>query len=101
MNLGLPEMIFLFVIALIIFGPKKMPEIGRQIGKALAEFKRASNDFKSQIESEINQIDLEEQKRQIMAPVTEPPLGTVVAGSLAASDPVSAEPAAGSKAPDA
>ena len=53
MNLGFPEMIFLFLFALILFGPKKLPEIGRQIGRALNEFKRASNEFKSQIESEI------------------------------------------------
>ena len=53
MNLGFPEMIFLFLFALILFGPKKLPEIGRQIGRALNEFKRASNEFKAQIESEI------------------------------------------------
>ena len=76
MNLGLPEMIFIFVIALIIFGPKKMPEIGRQIGRALNEFKRASNEFKAQIESEINQLDVTESKRQILPPA-EPPHGTV------------------------
>lgn len=76
MNLGLPEMIFIFVIALIIFGPKKLPEIGRQIGRALNEFKRASNEFKAQIESEINQLDVTETKRQILPPA-EPPRGTV------------------------
>src|SRR2546430_13083107 len=63
MNLGFPEMIFLFLLALLIFGPRKLPEIGRQVGRALAEFKRASNEFKSQIESEINQIDLEERQQ--------------------------------------
>ena len=59
MNLGFPEMIFIFLLALIIFGPKKLPEIGRQIGKALNEFKRASNEFKAQIESEISHLDVE------------------------------------------
>jgi len=49
MNLGMSEMIFIFLLALIIFGPKKLPEIGREIGKALAELKRASNEFKSQL----------------------------------------------------
>ena len=77
MNLGFPEMIFIFFIALIIFGPKKLPEIGRQIGKALNEFKRASNEFKSQIESEISQIDLEN-KRPILPP-SQPPVGAVAA----------------------
>ena len=77
MNLGFPEMIFLFLLALLIFGPKKMPEIGRQIGRALNEFKRASNEFKSQIESEINQLDLENQ-HQILPP-SQPPQGAVAA----------------------
>ena len=70
-------MIFIFFVALVIFGPKKLPEIGRQIGKALNEFKRASNEFKSQIESEISQIDLEN-KRQILPP-SQPPVGAVAA----------------------
>jgi TatA/E family protein of Tat protein translocase len=81
MNLGFPEMIFLFFLALIIFGPKKMPEIGRQIGRALNEFKRASNEFKSQIESEIDQIDREELRRSIMAPL-DAPSGTIASGTL-------------------
>ncbi len=79
MNLGMPEMIFIFVMALIIFGPKKLPEIGRQIGRALNEFKRASNEFKAQIESEIGQLDVTETKRQILPP-SEPPHGTVASG---------------------
>src|SRR5437879_11850477 len=70
MNLGFPEMIFIFLLALIIFGPKKLPEIGRQIGRALNEFKRASNEFKSQIESEINQLDLENQHQTILPPAS-------------------------------
>ncbi len=49
----MPEMIFIFLLALILFGPKKLPEIGREIGKFMAEFKRASNDFTSQLQSEI------------------------------------------------
>jgi TatA/E family protein of Tat protein translocase len=86
MNLGFPEMMFLFVLALLIFGPKKLPEIGRQVGRALSEFKRASNEFRSQIESEINKIDIEDHHQTILPP--EPPAGSVAAGSLQA-DPVS------------
>jgi len=78
MNLGFPEMIFIFLLALIIFGPKKLPEIGRQIGKALNEFKRASNEFKAQIESEISPLDVE--NHQILPPA-EPPAGAVAADS--------------------
>src|SRR5512133_3531928 len=67
MNLGMPEMIFIFLLALIIFGPKKLPEIGRQIGRALSEFKKASNDFKMQIEDEIRQLEYDEQQKKIAA----------------------------------
>jgi sec-independent protein translocase protein TatB len=78
MNLGFPEMIFLFFLALIIFGPKKLPEIGRQIGKAINEFKRASNEFKAQIEHEINQLDVENQRQTILPP-SNPPTGAMPA----------------------
>ena len=64
MNLGFGEMFFIFLLALIIFGPKKLPEIGRQIGKALADFKRYSNDFKYQLESEVRQWEIEETLRK-------------------------------------
>lgn len=53
------ETIFLLLLALIIFGPKKLPEIARQIGKLLNDFKRTSNEFKSQIESEISNLNRE------------------------------------------
>ncbi len=68
MNLGLSEMIFIFLLALLIFGPKKMPEIGRQIGRALAEFRRASNEFKAQIETEIQNLETETSKPEILPP---------------------------------
>ena len=64
MNLGMSEMIFIFLLALIIFGPRKLPEIGREIGKALAELKRASNEFKSQLETEIEQVNIEEERKK-------------------------------------
>ena len=64
MNLGMPEMIFIFLLALVLFGPKKLPELGRQLGKALAEFKKASNEFKSQLEMEMMNIELEERAKQ-------------------------------------
>ena len=64
MNLGMPEMIFIFLLALVIFGPKKLPELGRQLGKALAEFKKASNDFKNQLEVEMMNIELEERAKK-------------------------------------
>jgi sec-independent protein translocase protein TatB len=86
MNLGFPEMIFIFVLALIIFGPKKMPEIGRQIGRALAEFRRASNEFKAQIETEIRQMEVETNVPQYIAEPVAPPELTVAAGAGAGSE---------------
>jgi TatA/E family protein of Tat protein translocase len=55
----MPELIIIFVIALIIFGPRKLPELGRSLGKSLAEFKKASNELRSTLEEEIR---IEEQK---------------------------------------
>ena len=74
MNLGFTEMAFIFVLALIIFGPKKLPEIGRQIGKFMAEFKRASNEFKWQLEAEMRQIEAEATRERLIkaAPATPP-----------------------------
>jgi len=54
-SIGMPELILIFVVALLVFGPKKLPEIGKSIGKGLAEFKRASDDLKRTIEHEIEQ----------------------------------------------
>lgn len=74
MNLGMPEMIFIFLLALVVVGPRKLPELGRQLGKFLAEFKRASNEFKSQLESEMLNIELEERaKKQQDGPKVLPP----------------------------
>ena len=92
MNLGLPEMIFIFLLALIIFGPKKLPEIGRQIGKAMGEFKKASNEFKSQIEGEIRNLELEETVKRVTEPQILPPQGSVAntaptAAAVATHDP--------------
>ncbi|HEU5234382.1 MAG TPA: TatA/E family twin arginine-targeting protein translocase [Terriglobales bacterium] len=70
MNLGFPEMMFIFILALIIFGPKKLPEIGRQIGKGLAEFKRASREFQSQIEDEVRKLELEADIKNTIAPIS-------------------------------
>jgi sec-independent protein translocase protein TatA len=54
-SIGMPELVLIFIVALLVFGPKKLPEIGKSIGKGLAEFKRASDDLKRTIEQEIEQ----------------------------------------------
>ena len=59
-TLGMPELIVIFVIALIVFGPRKLPELGRSLGQSIAEFKKGINDMQSQLESEVK---AEEPKR--------------------------------------
>jgi sec-independent protein translocase protein TatA len=84
-SIGMPELIIIFVIALIIFGPRKLPELGRSLGKSIAEFKRASNELKSTLEEEIR---LEEQKQQLEAQKAE---SQRAAATTSAPAPVSIE----------
>src|ERR1051326_6205302 len=60
-TLGVQEMVVIFLVALVLFGPKKLPELGRTIGKALTEFRRASSDLKSTFEREMQTLDRENQ----------------------------------------
>src|SRR5579864_1093098 len=53
MNLGVPELLVIFIVALIVFGPKKLPELGRSLGRGINEFKRASNELKNTLDEEI------------------------------------------------
>ncbi|MBX9599535.1 MAG: Sec-independent protein translocase protein TatB [Bryobacteraceae bacterium] len=55
--IGWPEMVVIFLVALLLFGPKKLPELGRNIGKAMTEFRRATNDLKATFDREMQQID--------------------------------------------
>ncbi len=56
-GLGLPELIVIFVIALIVFGPKKLPDLGRSIGRAMAEFKKASQEFQETVQAEMKEVE--------------------------------------------
>jgi sec-independent protein translocase protein TatA len=60
-TLGVPEMLVIFLVALVLFGPKKLPELGRTIGKALTEFRRASSDLRATFEREMQTLDRENQ----------------------------------------
>jgi len=60
--------LFLVVLAFLLFGPKKLPEIGRQIGRGLAEFRRASNELKGQLENEMRLLEAEEREKKISPP---------------------------------
>jgi sec-independent protein translocase protein TatB len=57
----------IFFIALLLFGPKKLPELARQLGKLMAEFRRASNEFRMQMDDELRAADQEEQRKKIAA----------------------------------
>jgi sec-independent protein translocase protein TatB len=59
------DSIFIFLLALVLFGPKKLPEIGRTIGKLLAEFRRASNEFKFQIQDELRNMEEDERRKKL------------------------------------
>jgi sec-independent protein translocase protein TatA len=73
-SIGMPELIIILVIALIIFGPRKLPELGRSLGKSINEFKRASNELRSTLEDEIS---VEEQReRAAAAAAATPPSAT-------------------------
>jgi len=90
----MPEMVVIAVIALIIFGPRKLPELGKSLGKSIAEFKRASNELKNTLEDEIRTEELHEARKSAQIP----PAASV---APAAAAPATTAPAAHAPAADA
>lgn len=72
-GIGMPELLIIFVIALLVFGPKELPKIGRTIGKAMAEFRRASDDLREGIQREIELAEREDQPEVAPAPTEATP----------------------------
>lgn len=66
-SLGMPELLIIGVVALIVFGPRKLPELGRSLGKSLQEFRRATNELKHTLDEEIS-IEERKEERKIEAP---------------------------------
>lgn len=83
-SVGVPEMIVIAVLALLIFGPRRLPELGRQVGKALAEFRRASMEIRRAIDEEVE--ELERHTREVAHEAQEaviPPPEAAGSGSIA------------------
>ena len=101
-NVGIPELIFIFILALLVFGPKKLPELGRNLGKALAQFRRASADLRVAVEDEMRELErhtqeLERQTTEALNPPGDPvalPDGQIGSGTIAPPEapPVVPEP---------
>jgi len=75
--IGMPELIVIMVIALIIFGPRKLPELGRSLGRSLNEFKRASNELKHTLDEEIRVEEQRSAERQTPPETSRPASATV------------------------
>ena len=71
-SLGMTELVIILVIALIIFGPRKLPELGRSLGKSIGEFKKASNELRSTIEEEIRVEETRDQRASVVTPPPAP-----------------------------
>jgi sec-independent protein translocase protein TatA len=91
-SIGMPELIIIFVIALIIFGPRKLPELGRSLGRSLHEFKKASNELQRSLEEEIR---VEEQRAPATAAAA--PTAQAAPAPPAATIPRTVEPVAAAK----
>jgi TatA/E family protein of Tat protein translocase len=87
-TLGGPEVILILVVALIVFGPRRLPEIGKSMGKMLAEFRKASNDFKRTIDDELEAEKAKE--TQVASPL--PPAEAPVVHTIPAPPPYASEP---------
>jgi TatA/E family protein of Tat protein translocase len=101
-SLGMPELIFILLIALLVFGPKRLPDVGRTLGKGLREFRKATTDLKRTVESEISAVDIEaERPKPAAVPAHKPepespsaeegtPEETPLEGEMAAAAPATA-----------
>ena len=90
-SLGVPELLFILVLALLVFGPRKLPEIGRTLGRAMGEFRRATSDLKRTLDVELSSEESSKPPSPTVAPVPQPPAEVTSVPSPASEEPSPAE----------
>ena len=90
-SLGVPELLFILVLALLVFGPRKLPEIGRTLGRAMGEFRRATSDLKRTLDVELSSEELSKPPSPTVAPVPQPTATVTSVPSPASEEPTPAE----------
>jgi len=95
--LSVPHLIVIFIVALIVFGPEKIPELARNLGKLMSEFRRVTGDLRSTFEGHLRDLEREADSRKIAAPAASPPAAIMPTAGPAAvpgadSQPVPASP---------
>lgn len=80
----MPDVLFILLLALVIFGPKRLPKIARQVGMLMAQFRQMSSEFRSQLESEMLQIELEERQQKLPEQTLQPSEASTVQVEAAA-----------------
>ena len=91
-SIGLPELLLIFVIALLLFGPRKLPDIGKSLGKAMGEFRRASNDLQRSLEEEVAADELRAAKKEIEDVTRPTPLAEPSAAPAGGTQPAEPKP---------
>ncbi|OGD26988.1 MAG: twin arginine-targeting protein translocase TatB [Candidatus Aminicenantes bacterium RBG_13_63_10] len=79
-SIGLPELIIIFIVALLVFGPKKLPEVGKSVGKVIRDFKKSTEDIKSKIEDEIKAEEFRDLKDEIYKDIKTDEEGKKISG---------------------
>jgi sec-independent protein translocase protein TatA len=92
--IGMPELIIILVIALIIFGPRKLPELGKSLGRSINEFKKASNELRSTLEDEIR-VEEQRDRASAVTPATPPAATPPPADATTVSRATGVEPGTG------
>ena len=92
--IGMPELIIILVIALIIFGPRKLPELGKSLGRSINEFKKASNELRSTLEDEIR-VEEQRDRASAVTPATPPAATPPPADATTVSRSTGVEPGTG------